>query len=354
MAKYSPINYSIMKNICCLLLLSVVLTAEAQKKWTGFELIENTAGKKIDVLYKGRLLTAYRYDDSIFKPVLYPINSVEGITVTRGYPLSPRKGERTDHPHHIGMWLNYESVNGIDFWNNSTAIDPAKKTSYGSILHTGVESKSAHEKNASLVVRASWVNSAGRELLAEKTTYLFTVVENDFFIERITMLTAGKDTVYFKDVKDGLFAIRVARELEQPSTEEGEFIDAMGIKTKVAALPTVGITGRYTSSNGLTGDSVWGSQGSWVMLQGTRENKKVTIGIFDHPANAGYPAYWHARGYGLFSVNNLGRAIFSNGKDTLNLTLAPAQTIQFRYKVLISSGHEVSSADMEKLSKAFN
>jgi Methane oxygenase PmoA len=198
------------------------------------------------------------------------------------------------------------------------------------------------------------VNSDGRELLAEKTTYLFTVVENDFFIERITMLTAGKDAVYFKDVKDGLFAIRVARELEQPSAEEGEFIDAMGIKTKVAALPTVGISGRYTSSNGLSGDSVWGSQGSWVMLQGIRENKKVTIGIFDHPANPGYPAYWHARGYGLFSVNPLGRAIFSKGKDVLNLSIAPAQTVQFRYKVLICSGHEVSAADMDNLSKTFN
>ena len=32
----------------------------------------------------------------------------------------------------------------------------------------------------------------------------------------------------------------------------------------------------------------------------------VTIAIFDHPGESGYPTYWHARGYGLFAANPLG------------------------------------------------
>jgi hypothetical protein len=35
--------------------------------------------------------------------------------ITRGYPFIKKAGERVDHPHHVGMWLNYESVNGFDF-----------------------------------------------------------------------------------------------------------------------------------------------------------------------------------------------------------------------------------------------
>jgi hypothetical protein len=63
----------------------------------------------------------------------------------------------------------------------------------------------------------------------------------------------------------------------------------------------------------------------------------VTISIFDHPANPGFPTYWHARGYGLFAANPLGQKIFSNGKEELNLTLAPGESVTFRYRVLISS-----------------
>jgi hypothetical protein len=50
---------------------------------------------------------------------LYPLIADGGITVTRGYPLEPRPGERVDHPHHAGLWFNYGEVNGFDFWNNS-------------------------------------------------------------------------------------------------------------------------------------------------------------------------------------------------------------------------------------------
>lgn len=343
-----------MKYIWILLLTGVCLELSAQKKWEGFEIVEKAAAKRVDILFKGRLLTAYRYDDSVFKPFLFPVNTVDGITVTRGYPLEPRKGDRSDHPHHVGIWLNYEAVNGLDYWNNSTAIEPANRSKYGTILHTGILEKEARANSARLVVAAKWVRPGGKPELIEKTTYTFNVVGNDFIIDRNTVLTADKDSVIFRDVKDGLFAIRVARELEQPSSEKSEYIDEHGNKTEVAALPTSGITGKYTSSNGLTGDSVWSTQGTWVMLQGIKDQKKITIGMFDHPENPGYPAYWHARGYGLFSVNPLGRAIFSKGKESMNLKLGPGQSTHFRYTILISSGRDITPKDMDELAKKIN
>jgi hypothetical protein len=59
------------------------------------------------------------------KPVLFPVNTIDGITVTRSYPI--KLGERTDILTIQGIWLNYESVNGLDFWNNSTAIPVEKE-----------------------------------------------------------------------------------------------------------------------------------------------------------------------------------------------------------------------------------
>lgn len=323
----------------------------AQKK--GFEIIERKEDKQIDVLWNGNLLTAYCYYDSVFKPFLFPVNTIDGITVTRGYPLQPRAGERTDHPHQTGIWMNYESVNGLDFWNNSTAIAPEKKANYGTIRHDKLIEKTAKGNTAALTTMADWLTPDGHVLIREKIIHVFTVKGKEFFIERRSTLTAQDREVIFKDIKDGFFAIRVARELEMPSREASAFVDAHGNKTSVPQMSNEGVTGMYFSSEGLSGDSVWGSKGRWVMLRGKKEGKEVAIGIFDHPSNPGYPAYWHARGYGLFAVNPLGREIFSNGKEELNFTLKPGESVRFRYKVLIASGEGVDKGKMNRLADEF-
>ena len=97
--------------------------------------------KKVDIFIDRKLFTSFLYPDTLEKPVLYPIIASNGNIVTRGFPLNPRPGEPTDHPHHTGMWFTYENVNGLDFWNNSFAIPEEKKHLYGwirtdSILET--------------------------------------------------------------------------------------------------------------------------------------------------------------------------------------------------------------------------
>ena len=73
-----------------------------------------------------------------------------------------------------------------------------------------------------------------------------------------------------------------------------------------------------------------------MRLGGMTNNKPVSITMLDHPENASYPTYWHARGYGLFSANPLGANIFSKGKESLNLTLKKGEEVTFRYRILIS------------------
>jgi hypothetical protein len=320
--------------IIALLLFSSAIAAQQTK---GFSFVDKKDQQQVDVLYNGKFMTAYCFYDSSRKPILFPVNTVDGITVTRSYPFKMVAGERTDHPHHTGIWLNYESVNGLDFWNNSTAIAPERRDHYGTILHEKVTDSNLNGNSASLSVTAKWVRPDKKVLLNEKTTFNFSVKSNDFIIDRITTLTATDTTVVFKDVKDGMFAIRVARELELPSREKSSFVDNMGNITQVTPSGA-DVSGMYYSSSGLKGDSVWSSKGKWVMLTGKKDGKDITIGILDHPSNIGYPAYWHARGYGLFSVNPLGRKIFSNGKEELNLTLQRGQQVTFRYRVIIHSG----------------
>lgn len=343
-----------MKKVVLLFCVQAVVLISMAQKITGFQFADRPEKKQVDVLYNGKLLTAYCYYDSVMKPVLWPVNTVDGITVTRGYPLDPKPGDRTDHPHHIGIWMNYESVNGLDFWNNSTAIPPEKKNLYGTVRHRQIVSKRAEKDKASLVATAQWVRPDGKVLLNEEITYDFRVKGNLLFIDRTSTLTANDIPVVFKDVKDGFFAIRVARELEMPSQQADVFVDAHGNKTTVPKIDNEGVSGLYIGSTGLKGDSVWSSKGPWVMLTGRKDGKPITIAMFDHPQNVGYPTYWHARGYGLFALNPLGRKVFSNGKEELNFTLRPKASTTFRYRVAIASDKPLIPADMNKLAEDFS
>ena len=334
-----------------IVLMSLASTgAYAQK---GFLLKDVPAQKKVEVRYDGKLLTAYCYFDSTEKPVLWPIKTLFGVTITRGYPITPKAGERSDHPHHLGLWMNYESVNGLDFWNNSTAIAAEKKSKYGSIRHQKILTSKNNKENATLETLSNWVNQEGRVLLEEKTIFVFSKNGNDFIIDRIATLEAKVPEVIFKDVKDGMLGIRLARQLEQPSNQADKFVDASGNITSVAKMDNEGVTGQYQNQEGLTGDAVWGKRSQWACLQGKKDGETITVEIIDHPKNVGYPTYWHARGYGLFAANPLGQKVFSEGKEELNLTLKQGEKTTFRYRVIIHSGSALTAAEMNQRAADF-
>src|SRR6478609_621275 len=329
---------------------SLTFGVHAQK---GFTLKDVPAQKKMEVRYDGKLLTAYCYFDSTEKPVLWPIKRLSGVTITRGYPVAPKAGERSDHPHHLGLWMNYESVNGLDFWNNSTAIAAEKKSKYGSIRHQKILSSESKKDKATLETSSNWVNMEGQVLLDEKTSFVFSKNGNDFILDRTTTLEAKVPEVVFKDVKDGMLGLRVARQLEQPSTQADKFVDASGNITPVAKMDNEGVSGQYQNQEGLTGDAVWGKRSQWACLQGKKDSETITIEIIDHPKNAGYPTYWHARGYGLFAANPLGQKVFSEGKEELNLTLKQGEKTTFRYRVIIHSGSSLTTAEMNQRAAEF-
>ncbi|MFN3849033.1 MAG: PmoA family protein [Spirosomataceae bacterium] len=338
-----------MKKIVLFCLMASVATAQTK----SVKLVRDDANKKVQVLVDNKPFTAYFYpgESVLKKAVLYPVYSPKGTLVTRGWPLDPRAGERVDHPHHVGIWLNYEDANGHDFWNNSNT-PPSAKGTYGTIVHTGIKSVKSGAKQGELVVTADWLDKEGKLMLTEETKYIFRGNDNQNIVDRITTLTAADKEVLFKDVKDGFFAIRVARELEHPSDKAEVFTDASGVATKVPKLDNTGITGNYRNTEGVEGEAVWGKRSKWVNLRGKIGEENVNIAIIDHPKNVGYPSYWHARGYGLFAVNPLGQKVFSNGKEELNLKLAPKQSTTFRYRVVVAS-EGLSDDAMNKLTADF-
>ena len=316
------------------------------------KLVRQDEKSKVDVYVDGKLFTSYQYPVNIEKPFLFPVYSPDGNIITRGYPIEPRKNERMDHPHHTGLWFNYGNVNGLDFWNNSSEIPASKKNSYGHIVHQKIVNAIDGQKGE-LDVTMNWEDSNGKTVLTESTKYVFSGDKNSRTIDHISTLTATDGQVIIGDSKEGMFAIRVDRAFEMPSNESLIFTDDKGNPTTVKAVDNNGVTGMYKSSMGLKGDSVWGTRNEWVILSGVRNNIKISMAIFDNPKNPGFPAYAHARGYGLFSLNNFGQNSYDPKLEKRSYKLEKGQSVTLYHRFYVQSGSELTSEKANEIFKEF-
>jgi hypothetical protein len=317
------------------------------------QVIENKEDKRVDVWIDGKLFTSYIHPASIKKPVLYPVNTSSGVVITRGYPLDPEPWERVDHPHHVGIWLNHGDVNDLDFWNNSDSIPLDQKMHYGTIYHRSVKDTKSGDDQGYLEIRAEWERPDGRVLLDENSEFYFTGREQVRIIDRITTLTARDLDVIFKDSKEGVLAIRVIRELEQPVHETLELLNENLVPVQVIPEDDNRSKGHYVSSEGLEGDAVWGSRARWVKLAADYQGQPIGIVIMDHPENPNHPTHWHARGYGLFAANPFGSKMFTDGRESLNFFLPKGNSVVLKYRIYIYDGTIPDEAEINQIYDAF-
>jgi hypothetical protein len=304
--------------------------------------------KKVEVFIDGKLFTAFIYPDDMEKQSLYPINTASGKIVTRGYPLDPRPYERIDHPHHLGLWFNFGDVNGLDFWNNSFAIKNDDKPRYGSVKFEKIVSMKPSK--GELITNSSWVDINDKILLNEETKFIFSGDENLRTIERHTKLTA-QEQVTFTENKEGLLGLRMDRAFEEPVTKPERFLDANGNETEVPVLNNEGVNGVYRNAEGFKGGDVWSKRSKWVALRAQKEGEVITVVIIDNPDNPNYPAWSHARGYGLFATNNLGGRAFEKDAVPVKIELKPGESISFKHKVVI--GGDLSDEEINEMAGRF-
>jgi len=332
------------------LLLTVIACGSANK---GITIVPDDAQRKVDILYDGQLFTTYIYPLTLEKPVLFPIYTSKGTVITRGFPLEPRPFERGDHPHHIGAWLNFGDVNGLDFWNNYE-VPADKKQNFGSIRHRKVVNAQNGAKQGILGIEADWVDYTEKVLLKEETTFVFKGEGDWRLIDRTTKLTAQREAVTFTDNKEGMIAIRMDRAFEEPLTRPDVLLDANGKPTTERTMNNDGVNGVYRNSEGLTKGDVWGKPTKWVCLSAEKNGEKISVAIIDHKNNPGHPAHSHARGYGLFSTNNLGAQAFNPDAPQFKLTLNPGQSLTFKHLIVVKTGGFATDEEMNRLFDCFN
>lgn len=328
------------------LLLSVHTSQGARKEKVEFK--NDLPGKKVEVIVGGKLFTAFIYPDNMEKQSLYPIASASGKLITRGYPLDPRPFERTDHPHHVGLWFNFGDVNDLDFWNNSFAIKPEDKPKYGTVKFRKIVS--LNPSKGIMVTNSDWVDVNDKALLNEETTFVFEGTGNLRCIERSSKLTA-RQRVTFEENKEGLIGLRLDRAFEEPSQKPDNFLDANGNVTQVQVMNNEGVNGVYRNAEGTTGGNVWSKRSPWVALRAMKDGEVITIAIIDHRENVNYPAWSHARGYGLFATNNLGGRAFDKNAQPVKVVLEEGESIVFKHKIIV--GGDLTDVELNQLTDNF-
>ena len=348
--------------LCVFAAVTPILT-HAAPPMKGVTVTPNEAAHRVDIAIDGQPFTSYLWGEDRRKPFLYPLIAPDGTTLNRGNP--PLPGERTDHPHHTGLWFNYSNVNNIDYWNNSDAIKPEARAKYGSIDHDRIVSAKSGPTSGELVTESTWypssdVPSIGSNqtppVLHQTTRYVFSKTAIGGKPARaieMTVTLKAISPVVFHDDKDGMLGIRVAHFLESATAKPEVLRDANGVATPVAA-PTAGATGVYRTSEGKTGDDAWGTRATWCELSGiTADGKHETVAVIDNPANPNFPTYWHARDYGLFAVNPLGAHGFDPKAAPLNFSLDTGKSATFRYRILFLSG-DPTPDELNQQAKAFS
>ena len=282
----------------------------------------------------GQAFSTFYFGPETTKPYLHPLRSASGKIMTRQYPMEQVEGESRDHPHHRGLWFTHGDVNGIDFWGNELTQKGGNK---GRVVVVGTPSAKSGARSGWLRAQFQWKDPSGKVLLTEDRKMSFRGDAKLRVVDLDITLTAV-EKVKFGDTKEGVFAIRMATPLEEPTP-----------KSKGPAR-----TGKMVNAEGLeTEKNVWGKRSAWVDYAGELEGEKLGIAILDHPTNPKHPTYWHSRSYGLFAANIFGEKDFLRDatKDG-SVTVEPGKTLRFRYRVIIHTG-DGKSADIAGMYQKF-
>ena len=249
----------------------------------------------IEVAINGEHFTTYRFAASQPKPYFWPVRSQGGAIVTR--PLE----DPEDHPHHKGVWIAVDEVNGIKFW-----------VEQGKIVNRETEILAADGETASFKAVNEWHNRNGEAVLIETTTV--TINANRLMAFDISLAPAG-DEVVFEDTKEGFVAIRVPNGMRE--SDEGHVFNANGLKTAAQC---------------------WGKVSPWVNYDGPVDGQMHGVALFDHPDNP-HPARYHVRDYGLFGISPFGDKAYSGGKEPAShVHLGAGESYRLRYALFVHAG----------------
>ena len=271
---------------------------------------------RVKIALDGKPFTNFYYQQKWDKPFLYPIRTVSGIAISRGFPVQPREGETHDHPWHRGLWYGHGDINGEDFWREQSDKGTAR------LPLSEAPTISAN----TLDVKLAMTTAANVRMGTIDERYSFSRDKSNFLIDTtITIAADAEKPLRFGDTDDGGFGFRLS----------DDFREDRGVDME--------------NSEGLKGSKqMWGQPARWVRYSATVNGKRAGLVMLDHPSNLRYPTRWHARGYALCAANPFALSSFTKDKAADgSYTLPAGKTLRLRYLVIVHEG-DISRESIEQ------
>ncbi len=247
-------------------------------------------------------------------------------TVTRlidppAQPIKDRSHPRYyDHPHHKGVWVAVDEVNGIPFWAED-----------GVIRTQQLKLTTPRGNPAVMHVTNHWLDKEGTLAVIEQTE--IRIHANRLLEYRITF-QAPDHPVTFDDTKEGMFGIRLPNSMRE-MISGGPIVNAEGV---------------------IGSKACWGKPSAWIDYAGKIGKNQLGVTLMDASTNPRKSRY-HVRNYGLFSINPFGTKAYTKGSETPldaePLELEPKQSVTFRYGLYVHRG-DAKAAGIPDVYNVFN
>ena len=252
--------------------------------------------RQVFVRWNNAIVISYRAHNSLKLPYFGPlIGPASGCSLTTESSVP--------YPHHRGIWLGCDPLNGGDYWSDGS-LDDGQIVSSGPVLgRVGAGSMMFED-------RCEWHRHGEPSPLSDRRQITVRIPSDDLYaIDLAIDLTAHRD-IQIDSAKHSLFALRSAADI---SSLEG---------------------GVLMNSHGHVGaEATFGKPASWCGFHGPRRRSKIVegIAILDHPDNFGGDCPWFTRNYGHLSPSPF---YF----QTKPWTIQQGETVTLKYCVVMHAG----------------
>ncbi len=241
-------------------------------------------------------LTTYRANPSQKYPYFYPLNGLASGTSLTAESALP-------YPHHRGLWLGCEPLNGGDYWADNGLES-------GQIRSEGLELGQTTERSVEILDRCQWVRKDAPSPLSDERKFTITILNEGVWVVDAEMKLTAKEDIEVEEAKHSFFAIRAASDISS----------------------TYG--GILTNSEGGEGaEGTYGKEARWCGYHGKRAGRPDVvegIAVMTHPNNPLKPI-WFTREYGHLSPSPF------NFLDE-PWRLGKGKSIELKYRVALHVG----------------
>jgi len=259
------------RRACLALLLLVAFPAGQAASETVLPRVQAVPlpDKQVSFEIDGLEVARCHYGPSAPKPYVFPLIGPAGRRLTRlTHPHDPE-----GHGHHRSIWIAHQDVNGVNFWEESSAR----------IVHQRIERYADGREAASITIRNLWQNQEGKALLEERRTVtLRALPRNERYLDIKLEFTPAADPVTLGKTPFGFLGVRVAK--------------TMGVKDGGGTI--------RNSEGGVNEAGVFRKRARWVDYSGpVSTTARNGITIFDHPDNPRFPSYFRVRDDGWMGTS---------------------------------------------------